>query len=162
MPLNLPAMNATIVCDGKELDTYDVKQNGTSSLTAFVAGEAGKVRAFLSFRDCTERLTDYEPPRNQLFLAQQFKIKVWNNLTDFTLAVVLFTDGWPVETKYLPVGMGSEWSGAYDSSRSIPPCKFHRQRVGTFVFLSSVQLLFDVRRKTQAWKTNPSAPEWGR
>ncbi|KAN0130156.1 hypothetical protein V8E53_012101 [Lactarius tabidus] len=101
MPLNLPAMNAAIVCDGKELDTYDVKQNGTSSLTAFVAGEDGK----------------------------QFKIKVSNNLTDFTLAVVLFADGWPVKTKYLPVGMSNEWSGVYDSSHSTLPCKFHRQRV---------------------------------
>ena len=44
MPLSLPAMNAAIVCDGKELETYDVKQEGTSSLTAFVASEAGKVR----------------------------------------------------------------------------------------------------------------------
>ena len=39
-------MNAAIVCDGKELETYDVKQEGTSSLTAFIASEAGKVRAF--------------------------------------------------------------------------------------------------------------------
>jgi hypothetical protein len=51
MPLSLPAMNVAIVCDGKELDTYDVKQGGTSSLTAFVASEADKVRAFPSFRD---------------------------------------------------------------------------------------------------------------
>jgi hypothetical protein len=89
-------------------------------------------------------------PRNQLFLAQQFKIKVSNNLTDFGLAVVLFIDGCPVEAKYLPAGMSDECSGVYESSRSIVPCKFHRQRVGTFVFLSSVQLPFDVRRKTQA------------
>ncbi len=39
-------MNAAIVCDGKELETYDVKQEGTSSLTAFIASETGKVRAF--------------------------------------------------------------------------------------------------------------------
>ena len=38
-------MNAAIVCDGKELEAYDVKQEGTSSLTAFIASEAGKVRA---------------------------------------------------------------------------------------------------------------------
>ncbi len=53
-------MNAAIVCDGKELETYDVKQEGTSSLTAFIASEAGKVRAF-------SPLTNYEPPRNQSF-----------------------------------------------------------------------------------------------
>ena len=37
-------MNAAIVCDGKELETYDVKQEGMSSLTAFIASEAGMVR----------------------------------------------------------------------------------------------------------------------
>ena len=48
MPMSLPAMNAAIVCDGKELETYGVKQEGTSSLTGFVASDAGKVRAFFS------------------------------------------------------------------------------------------------------------------
>ncbi|KAH9177553.1 hypothetical protein EDB89DRAFT_1933266, partial [Lactarius sanguifluus] len=42
MPLSLPSMNAAIVCDGMELETYNVKQEGTSSLTAFIASEAGK------------------------------------------------------------------------------------------------------------------------
>jgi hypothetical protein len=46
MPLNLPAMSAAIVCDGKELETYDVKPESTSSLTGFIASEAGKVRTF--------------------------------------------------------------------------------------------------------------------
>ena len=46
MPLSLPAMKAAIVCDDKELEAYDVKQEGTSSLTAFIASEAGKVRTF--------------------------------------------------------------------------------------------------------------------
>ncbi len=45
MPLRLPSLNAAIVCDGKELEAYDVKQEGTSSLSAFIASEAGKVRA---------------------------------------------------------------------------------------------------------------------
>ncbi len=62
MALNLRSINAAIVCDGKELETYDVKQEGTSSLTAFIASEAGKVRAF-----CPLELTNYEPPRNQSF-----------------------------------------------------------------------------------------------
>ena len=39
-------MNVAIICDDKELEIYDVKQDGTSSLTAFVASEAGKVRTF--------------------------------------------------------------------------------------------------------------------
>ncbi len=59
-------MNAAIVCDGKELETYDMKQEGTSSLTAFIASEAGKVRAFQE-RFPPLGLTHYEPPRNQSF-----------------------------------------------------------------------------------------------
>ncbi len=55
-------MNAAVVCDGKELETYDVKQEGTSSLTAFIASEAGKVRVFSPLGP-----TNYEPPRNQSF-----------------------------------------------------------------------------------------------
>ena len=51
MPLSLPAVNAAIVCDGKELETYDVKQEGISSLTGFIASEAGKVRVFLPQTD---------------------------------------------------------------------------------------------------------------
>lgn len=47
MPLSLPAVSAAIVCDGKELETYNVKQEGISSLTGFIASEAGKVRSFL-------------------------------------------------------------------------------------------------------------------
>ena len=44
MPLSLPAMGAAVICDGKELEAYDAKRDGTSSLTAFIASEAGKVR----------------------------------------------------------------------------------------------------------------------
>ena len=44
-------MNAAIVCDGEELETYDVMQDGTSSPTAFVASEVGKVRAILTDQD---------------------------------------------------------------------------------------------------------------
>ncbi len=32
----------TAVCDGKELETYDAKQEGMLSLTAFIASVAGK------------------------------------------------------------------------------------------------------------------------
>ena len=39
-------MDTAIVCDDEELEAYDVKQDGTTSLTAFVASEAGKVRVF--------------------------------------------------------------------------------------------------------------------
>jgi hypothetical protein len=43
MPLNLQALSLAIMCDGHELETYDVKQEGPSSIRAFVASEAGKV-----------------------------------------------------------------------------------------------------------------------
>ena len=66
-------MNPAIVCDGKELETYDVKQEGTSSLTAFVASEAGKVSTF------PLRLTHCEPNTAELrssihnYILEQFK-----------------------------------------------------------------------------------------
>jgi hypothetical protein len=50
MPLSLPAMGAAVICDGKELETYGVKQDGTSSLEAFIASEAGKVRTLFPTR----------------------------------------------------------------------------------------------------------------
>ncbi|KAH9005312.1 hypothetical protein EDB86DRAFT_2825568 [Lactarius hatsudake] len=55
------SLNAAIVCDDKELEAYDVKQEGTSSLRAFIASEAGK----------------------------QFNITFANNLADFEVAIYL-------------------------------------------------------------------------
>ena len=43
MPLDLPDLRFAIVCDGKELEFHDVKQEHPSSVTAFVASQAGKV-----------------------------------------------------------------------------------------------------------------------
>jgi hypothetical protein len=43
MPLSVQSLGVTIVCDGNELQTYDVKQEGPNSIMAFVASEAGKV-----------------------------------------------------------------------------------------------------------------------
>ncbi|KAH9001119.1 hypothetical protein EDB92DRAFT_1824871 [Lactarius akahatsu] len=65
MPLSLLSLNAAIVCDDKELETYDVKQEGTSSLRAFIASEAGK----------------------------QFNVTFSNNLTDVEVAIYLYVDG---------------------------------------------------------------------
>jgi hypothetical protein len=75
MPLSLPAMNAAIVCDGKELEAYDVKQEGTSSLTAFIANEAGKGGSVSPLH--------YEPLLNQLFCGpgiQDHVLKYFNRL----------------------------------------------------------------------------------
>jgi hypothetical protein len=43
MPLSLEALNFAIICDGYELETHDVKQEGANTIRAFVASEAGKV-----------------------------------------------------------------------------------------------------------------------
>ncbi|KAH9177555.1 hypothetical protein EDB89DRAFT_2064530 [Lactarius sanguifluus] len=96
MPLSLPSMNAAVVCDGKELETYDVKQEGTSSLTAFIASEAGK----------------------------QFKITFSNNLTNFEFASFLHIDGRLVQTMHLRAGESGQFLGPYNSARSILPYKF--------------------------------------
>jgi len=96
MPLILPAMNAAIICNGRELETYDVKQEGTSSLTAFVASEAGK----------------------------QFKIAYSNNLTFCAIAVFLSVDGRQVKTACLQAGSSGEFLGPYKSECSVLPFKF--------------------------------------
>lgn len=43
MPLRLPQLFFAIMCDGNELETFNVKQEGPSLMTAFAASEAGKV-----------------------------------------------------------------------------------------------------------------------
>ncbi|KAN0130158.1 hypothetical protein V8E53_012103 [Lactarius tabidus] len=96
MPLSLPAMNAAIVCDGKELETYDVKQESTSSMTGFIASEAGK----------------------------QFKITVSNNLSNSGFSLRVFVDGRRVEKVFLKAGSSEECLGVQKSSSSILPFKF--------------------------------------
>ncbi|KAI9465925.1 hypothetical protein BJY52DRAFT_1243489 [Lactarius psammicola] len=96
MPLTLPSMSAAIICDGKELERYDAKQEGTSLLTAFIASEAGK----------------------------QFKITFSNNLTNFDSAIYLHIDGRLVQTMHLRAGKSGEFLGPYKSERSILPYKF--------------------------------------
>ena len=43
MPLILQSLNFAIICDGDELETYGVEQEGPNTITAFVASEARKV-----------------------------------------------------------------------------------------------------------------------
>jgi hypothetical protein len=45
MPLILEPLTFAIICDGFELETHDAKQDGTNSIRAYVASEAGKVIA---------------------------------------------------------------------------------------------------------------------
>lgn len=89
-------MNAAIVCDGKELETYGVKQEGTSTLTAFIASEAGK----------------------------QFKITYSNELTNFDFEILVHIDGRLVQSRFLRAKSSSEFSGLYKSASSILPVKF--------------------------------------
>ncbi|KAF8268891.1 hypothetical protein EI94DRAFT_1699864 [Lactarius quietus] len=96
MPLSLPPMNVAIVCDGKELKPYDVKQEGTSSLTAFIASKAGK----------------------------QFKITYSNNSTDFGFCILLLVDGRKIRRKFSRAGSSGKFLGPYKSSCSILPFKF--------------------------------------
>ncbi|KAI9441456.1 hypothetical protein H4582DRAFT_1384900 [Lactarius indigo] len=74
----------------------DVKQEGTSSLTAFIASEAGK----------------------------QFKITYSNNLTNFNVVVYLYIDGQLVQNMCYRAGESGEFLGPYNSARSILPFKF--------------------------------------
>ncbi|KAH9050312.1 hypothetical protein EDB84DRAFT_1555645 [Lactarius hengduanensis] len=90
-------MNAAVVCDGKVLETYDVKQEGTSSLTAFIPSETGK----------------------------QFKIKFSNNLTNFEFAIILHIDGRRVQTMHCRPGARDEFLGPYNSACTALPYKFH-------------------------------------
>ncbi|KAH9079568.1 hypothetical protein EDB83DRAFT_2343361 [Lactarius deliciosus] len=96
MPLSLLSLNAAIVCDDKELETYDVKQEGTSSLRAFIASEAGK----------------------------QFNITFSNNLTDVEVAIYLYVDGRRVRAACVRAGSSGEFLGPYKGTRSILHFKF--------------------------------------
>ncbi|KAH9006363.1 hypothetical protein EDB86DRAFT_3098017 [Lactarius hatsudake] len=135
MPLSLPSMSVAIVCDGKELETYDVKQEGMSSLTAFIASEAGK----------------------------QFKIAYSNNLANFDLVVYLYIDGQLIRHACTRARSSDELLGPYNSARSVLPFKFQElQLVGTFSpIFPSLEHLLDVRRKTRTWKMYPPPPEMG-
>ncbi|KAI9465921.1 hypothetical protein BJY52DRAFT_1220628 [Lactarius psammicola] len=90
MPLSLPSMNVAIVCDGKELETYDVKQE------AFIASEAGKG---------TNR-----------FAMQQFKITFSNNLTNFDFIVLLYIGVRLIRHGHLRAGSSCNFSGLYNIS----------------------------------------------
>lgn len=119
-------MNVAIICEGRELETYNVKQEGASSLTAFVASEAGKVRAFFPPRTAADCRTNH-------FAFQQFKIAFSNNLPNFEVAVFLHVDGRLVQTMCLQASLSSEILGPYTNTHSILPFKFQElQLVGSF------------------------------
>jgi len=96
MPLSLEALNFAIICDGYELETHDVKQEGANSIRAFVASEAGK----------------------------QFSITFSNNLFNVDLAVVLRIDGERIYRGFLRAGQRGQVLGLQKSATSILPFKF--------------------------------------
>jgi hypothetical protein len=157
MPLTLPAMNAAIVCNGEELETYDVKQEGTSMLTAFVASEAGKVRTVPS-------LTTNRHGTNR-FAIQQFKITFSNKSSICAASIFLHVDGRQVQAMCLRPGASGEFLGPYNTECSILPLKFQElQLVGTCFFISPSfeHLTLDLCQKTQTWKMPLLLPKWGR
>lgn len=46
MPLELNGYSAHICCDGKELETYDVRVEDEKTISCWIPSEEGKVRAF--------------------------------------------------------------------------------------------------------------------
>ncbi|KAI9511501.1 hypothetical protein F5148DRAFT_327403 [Russula earlei] len=96
MPLRLPPLNFAIICGGNELETYDVKQEGPCSMTAFVASEAGK----------------------------HFKIMLNNHLLDSGLSIYLHIDGERVYQCHLGAGQSGQILGIYKDSTSVLPFKF--------------------------------------
>ena len=130
MPLSLPAMNVAIVCEGRELEMFGVKQDGMTSLTAFIASEAGKVSGSPSL-NCERYGTNY-------FAFQQFKITFSNNLPNFEVVIFLYVDGRLVQSVCLQAWSSSEILGPYTNAHSILPFKFQElQLVGEFLIVRS-------------------------
>jgi len=84
------------MCDGNELETFNVKQEGPSLMTAFVASEAGK----------------------------QFRITFVNNLSDYDLSIDLRIDGEHIKKTYLRARECGRILGIYKSPTSVLPFKF--------------------------------------
>jgi len=96
MPLQLPQLSFVISCDEREMETYDVKREGSSLITAFVASEAGK----------------------------QFSITYKNKLLDIDLVVFLHIDGEVVRRSYLSAQEDRCMIGIYKNPSAILPFKF--------------------------------------
>ena len=158
MPLTLPPFNFAIICDGKELETYDVKEEtleeGPDSITAFVASEAGKVSVpkvpFVSTRktDCRD---------------QQFRVAMTNNLSNFDLCFALHIDGKYISGMDLRAGHQGELWGIRNSDTTRLPFKFQElELVGAFHHSFDNMIFPHLLLKTQTWNMPPSRQKWGR
>ncbi|KAI0002412.1 hypothetical protein BJV74DRAFT_815691 [Russula compacta] len=96
MSLSLLSLQATIICDGKAMDTYFVQQAGASALSAYVASEAGK----------------------------QFKVVTKHNATDFELTIHLYIDGERVKSRQVRAGKEREFIGLRAGASTVRPFKF--------------------------------------
>ncbi|KAH9990356.1 hypothetical protein BJV77DRAFT_622122 [Russula vinacea] len=96
MPLSLPSLDFAIICEGNELKTYGVKQEGSNSTTAFVASEAGK----------------------------QFSITYKNDLSDLDLSADLYIDGVCIHNGFLKAGRQCEVLGIPKTASSVLAFKF--------------------------------------
>ena len=146
-------MNVAIVCEGRELEMFGVKQDSTTSLTAFIASEAGKVSGSPSL-NCERCGTNY-------FAFQQFKITFSNNLPNFEVVIFLYVDGRLVQSVCLQAWSSSEILGPYTNAHSILPFKFQElQLVGEFLIVRSFEH-FLTRAEDPDMEDAPAAPEMG-
>ena len=128
MSLTLKSFELAIICDENELETYNVKQEGPTLTTAFMASEAGKVSVpkipLVSMRKTNCR-------------DQQFRFVITNNLLDFDLAFLLYIDGERVDTACILAGHRGGISGFRNSATSTLPFKFQElELVGAFPRIS--------------------------
>lgn len=152
MPLTLQSFNFAIICDENELETYDVKQQGPNSTTAFIASEAGKVSLskipFASMRmiNCRD---------------QQFNIAI-SNLSDYDLLVALHIDGEFIKNNYLRIGEQGAIRGFRTSAITILPFKFQElELVGAFHGHHVCSLLYYLLLKIRTWNMPLPGQKWG-
>ena len=150
MPLILQSLNFAIVCDGNELETYDVKQEGPNTITAFVASEAGKVSDFQDGKMIP--LGEHEVIDRR---DQQFSFTISSNLSDFDLVLDFYIDGTCAHTRILGRSLkGCQILGIRKSATSVLPFKFQElELVGAFPEHYSDNMMFDPHLlKIRTWK----------
>jgi len=128
MPLRLPQLSFAIKCEGNELEMFDVKQEDPSSMTAFVASEAGKVGAFSLRKKPADELRANADDGDQ-----QFRVTFVNNLVDCDLSLHLLIDGETVRKTYVRAQEYSHVVGIHKGPTSVLPFKFQElELVGAF------------------------------
>jgi len=96
MPLRLPQLSFAITCEGNELEMFDVKQEDPSSMTAFMASEAGK----------------------------EFRVTYENHMVDCDLSLLLIIDGETVRKSYVRAREVNRIVGIAKGLTSVLPFKF--------------------------------------